>query len=202
MRSARFVSLLVLITLAKSATAQQVTPSAPQATALLQQSSTALSGSQLLNDITMHGTATYSGGPTPESDSVTLIAIGNQQSQFLATTPSGSISEVRAVAAGIPSGSGSGPGGASYKIADRDLLISAAWFFPYFLMNSAATTPNYATAYVGSEVRNGASVERIRIWQQQNGASADEAAALQQLSSEDVYLDPASKLPVALTFQF
>src|SRR5271157_5528912 len=170
MRSARFVSLLVLITLAKSATAQQVTPSAPQATALLQQSSTALSGSQLLNDITMHGTATYSGGPTPESDSVTLIAIGNQQSQFLATTPSGSISEVRAVAAGIPSGSGSGPGGASYKIADRDL------------MNSAATTPNYATAYVGSEVRNGASVERIRIWQQQNGASADEAAALQQLS--------------------
>jgi hypothetical protein len=205
MRGARFALLAVLVLAAVCVTAQQT--ASPQTatstqTALLQSSATAMSGGTAINDVTMNGTATYSGGPTPESDSITLIAIGNQQSQFLATTPSGSISEVRTVTAGTPSGSGSGPGGVSYKIADRDLLVSAAWFFPYFLVSSAATSSGYATSDFGQEVRNGVTVHHIQIWQQQNGAPTDQATALQQLSTEDIYLDPVSNLPVALTFQF
>jgi hypothetical protein len=57
MRSARFVSLLVLITFARSATAQQATASAPQAAALLQQAMTALSGGRSITDVTVSATA-------------------------------------------------------------------------------------------------------------------------------------------------
>jgi hypothetical protein len=57
MRSARFVSLLVLLVFARSSTAQQATASSPQATALLQQSLAALTGGHHLTDVTLSGTA-------------------------------------------------------------------------------------------------------------------------------------------------
>ena len=55
MRSVRLVSLLVLITFARSATAQQTTATAPQATALLQPSVAAVSGGRARNDVTIPG---------------------------------------------------------------------------------------------------------------------------------------------------
>src|SRR5579859_7383384 len=100
MRSARFVSLLVLLVFAKSATARQATASSPQATALLQRSLAALTGSRSITDVTLSGTARRIVGSDDESGTVVIKALAGIGSRMDLTFPSGARSEIRNTSAG------------------------------------------------------------------------------------------------------
>jgi hypothetical protein len=66
---------------------------------------------------------------------------------------------------------------------------------------SALGSPAYISSDLGVETRNGISVEHIEVWQRPiNSLPATSAAYVQQQTQYDIYLDPSTWLPVAMTF--
>jgi hypothetical protein len=66
---------------------------------------------------------------------------------------------------------------------------------------SALGSPDYASSDLGLETRNGISVEHIAVWQMPiNTLPASSVAYVKQQSQYDIYLDPSTWLPVAMTF--
>jgi len=160
MRSSRFVFLLVLLTFAKSALAQQVTAPSPQATALLQQALIALGGGHPLTDVTLSGTARRIAGSDDESGTAVLKALAAGASRMDLTLPGGNRSEVLNTSSTEPAGAWSGPDGVSHAIAFHNLLTGPAWFFPAFPISSGLSA-GYLATYIGHETRNGQPVEHL-----------------------------------------
>jgi hypothetical protein len=199
MRSARFVSLLVLITFARSATAQQAPALAPQATALLQQSLAVLSGGHPLTDVTLSGAARRIAGSDDESGTAVLKALAAGASRMDLTLPGGNRSEVLNTSSAQPSGAWCGPDGVSHPIAYHNLLTAPAWFFPVFPVASGLSA-GYVATYIGHETRNGQAVEHLMVSQAPNTAAPPGALSFQHLSQVDFFLDSSTFLPAAITF--
>jgi hypothetical protein len=200
MQSSRLVFLLVLLTFAKTALAQQATASAPQATALLQQALSALTGGQPLNDVTLSGTARRIAGSDDESGTAVLKGLAAGASRVDLSLSSGQHSEIRNLSTALPAGSWSGPDAIAHRIADHNLmLIDPAWFFPLFPI-SRGLTAGYAATYIGQETRNGKAVQHIAIAETSGVPSPSGSPSLAHLSQMDFFLDAATLLPAAATF--
>lgn len=206
MRSARVVSLLVLVTFARSATAQQTTTSAPQAavsapqaTALLQQALAALSGGRPISDVTLSGTVRRIAGSDDESGTVVVKALAGTGTRIDLTLTSGPRSEIRNIAGAPPIGSWSGPDGTSHSIPYHNLLTDEG-LFPAFALANFAATQNATITYIGSETKNGTAVIHITASQQFSQPPADSAPLLQHLTQTEIFLDASTYLPVAFTF--
>jgi len=202
MRSARFVSLLVLIAFAKSATAQQATASSPQATALLQKSLAALSGGHPLDDVTLSGTAQRIAGSDDESGTVILKALPTGESRMDLTFPSSLRSEIRANSSTGPVGAWSASDGTLHPISQHNLWTDSSWFFPTFTLARLLSDSSYTISDIGPETRNGQSVEHLTIFRQfaATGAPAGWVDPMPALSKTDVYLDSATLLPAVIVF--
>ncbi len=199
MRSARFVSLLVLIAFAKSVTAQQATASSPQATALLQKSLAALSGGHPLTDVTLSGTVRRIAGSDDESGTVVLKALATGANRMDLTLPGGNRSETLNTSSADPAGAWSGPDGVFHPIAYHNLLAAPAWFFPIFPIASGLS-PGYAATYIGHETRNGQAVEHIAIYQVPTTPTPPGDFPFKHLSQLDFFLDSTTFLPAAISF--
>ena len=199
MRSARFVSLLVLFAFARIALAQQPAASSPQATALLQQSMTALTGGHPLTDVTLSGTVRRIAGSDDESGTAVLRALVGTGSRIDLTLPSGPRTEIRNVASVPIAGSWSGPDGVAHAMAYHNLLTDPGWS-PVFTIASLLSVQNALITYVGPETRDGQSVTHIAASQQFPLSSGDPAAIIQRLTQTNVFLDAATNLPVAVAF--
>jgi hypothetical protein len=207
MRSARFVSLFVLITLARSATAQQATApapqapvSAPQATALLQQALAALSGGQSISDVTLSGTAQYIAGSDEESGTAVLKAIAAGASSVSLSLSSGARSETQNSSIVPPSGAWAGPDGVSHTIAYHNLLTCPAWFFPAFTIAQGPSGSGYVTTYIGPETRNGQPVQHVSLSQPSLFPSVSGGPSSAHLTQIDLFLDATTFLPSAVAF--
>src|SRR4029077_19079239 len=75
-----------------------------------------------------------------------------------------------------------------------------SWFFPALTLNRWLSTPAYSISLVGQESRNGGTVEHVTVSLTASGLPADDSATFQHLSQMEIYLDSASGLPIALTF--
>jgi hypothetical protein len=199
MRSFRFVLVLILTAFAKSATAQQAATSPPQATTLLQQSLTALSGGHSLTDVTLSGTARRIAGSDDESGTATVRALAGTGARIDLTLPSGTRSELRSTSGAEPAGSWSGPDGVSHPMTFDNLLTDPGWF-PAFTISSLLSAPTAVTNYVGQEMHNGQSVIHITASRQFTSVSPKAAPLLQHLTQTEIFLDPNTNLPVALAF--
>jgi hypothetical protein len=206
MRSARFVSLLVLITFARSAMAQQATASAPQAavsapqaTALLQQALAALSGGHPISDVTLTGTAQYIAGSDEESGTAVLKAIAAGASSLSLNLSSGTRSEIQNCSTMPPSGAWSGPDGVSHAIVDHNLHTVPSWFFPIFTVAQELSVSGYVAIYVGQETRKGQTVQHVSV-SQPVASSYDPTALFQHLSQVEIYLDSGTLLPSAISY--
>jgi hypothetical protein len=195
----RFVVLFVLLTFAKSALAQQSTASSPQATALLQQSLTALSGGNSIRDVTLSGTARRIAGSDDESGTVVIQALAGTGSTLTLTFPSGQRTELRNVSAPVPVGSWSGPDGVAHAMAYHNLLTDPGWA-PALTIAALLSAPNAAITYVGPETHKGQSVIHVSASQQFPALTGTPATLMQHLTQTDVYLDAGTGLPDAITF--
>ena len=97
-----------------------------------------------------------------------------------------------------------GTDGTVTPFAGQNCLTDGAWFFPAFT-SLAASDPNIALTYVGTEQRSGVGVYHLRSYRNASALSAQFSPAsaiaqLTQLSTTDIYLDGQTFLPVALTF--
>jgi hypothetical protein len=199
MRSSRFVFLLVLLTFAKPALAQQSTVSAPQATALLQQTLTALTGGHTLTDVTLSGTAERIAGSDDETGTVTVKALAAGAARLDLNLSSGLRNEIVNISAS-PAGSWSGPDAIAHRIADHNLLlIDPAWFLPLFPISRGLAT-GYTATYIGQETRNGNAVQHIAIAQTSGVQLPAGTPSVAHLSQMDFFLDATTLVPAAATF--
>jgi len=87
----------------------------------------------------------------------------------------------------------------SHPIAYHNLLTAPAWFFPVFPI-AAGLSPGYVATYIGRETRNGQAVEHLAVSQVSTIAAPPGALSLAHLSQVDFFLDSATFLPAAITF--
>ena len=175
------------------------TRSDPQAVMLAAKAMAALTGGMTITDVTLTGTAIRRAGSDLEEGNITLEAKGTGESRLDLATSGGARSEVRNSTSG-PTGFWVGLDGTKHAMAGHNCLTDAAWFFPAFSVLSQASSASVIATYIGQEARNGAPVQHIRFAAQFPGADAASTAVLTPLTAEDVYLDSATLLPVAITF--
>jgi hypothetical protein len=221
MRVLRVVCLVSIFCFAfLAASAQQSTPSSgpqtPQAASILQQAVTALTGGSPITDVTMTGTITMARTPivpngasttatgvTTTAGTITYVATANGQGEAIVSFPSSTSTEIRSISGGTPTLIEVGTNGVSQAIQTQSAWSPhPAWFLPAFVLASGMSSPNYASSYIGPETWNGVAVQHVAVWLAPPSSAA--TGALSQLwqgaSQHDIYLDPASFLPVAMTF--
>jgi hypothetical protein len=209
MHSARFGLLLLLSLISIPMRAQQVsvppntvqTPEqAAQAAALIQQSLTAQTGASQLSDIILSGSVTIMQGANKGSGTVVYAASAGGKSRGTLTMPSGRLNLFRDYSASPRIGTSIGPDGTSKNVDPLDMMgPHPAWYFPAFIMASVSST-SYASADMGQETQNAAPVRHVAILPKYGPTVTVPTMALQQPGQQDLYLDPLTLLPVALSF--
>jgi hypothetical protein len=70
--------------------------------------------------------------------------------------------------------------------------IHPAWFFPAFIVATGSASAEFSASGMGQAIRSGVAVQHLAVWHQQGIPSA---------SQHDFFLDPATSLPVSMTFR-
>lgn len=169
----------------------------PQALAYAAQSIAAMSGSVTIADMTLTGSVTWYG---TDSGTATLQALGTGESRMDLVLPEGTRTEIRDAQTGVGLGKWINPDNSSGQFASQNCWTDAVWFFP--VLGSLAPSQNAVLSYVGTEARNGASVQHIRsyLYQPVLTPTAVPKVGPQQLSTMDFYLDATTLLPVAIAY--
>jgi len=198
-----FCAVLLFFGLSSPATpqTQSTTPvSDPSAVAFATQAYAALTGKTNISDVTLTATATRTAGSDVEAGTMTLKALGTGESRFDLNSNSGTRSEVRNLSNGA-GGFWIGLDGVTHPVASHNCLTDASWFFPPLSILSQLSSPGLVITYVGEETRAGTTVQHLHfVFQSAVPSTSPTAPLLRQLGAEDYYLDAASLLPVALTF--
>jgi hypothetical protein len=149
-------------------------------------------------NVVLAGTITTAG----TTGSISLSAAASGQSQIQLQLPSGSQAETRTISRRWRAGSWTDSTGAVHQVPPQDLMgPHPAWFYPSFILMSGLGLPGYVSSDLGVETRDGMSVFHIAVWQMPiSSLPASSAAYVQQQSQYDIYLDPSTWLPVAMTF--
>jgi len=177
-------------------TASPTSTTDPRAAALASQAVLAL-GTAPVTDVTLTGTVTRTVGPDSESGTFTLKALGLAQSRMDLYLPSGVFTEVRTTTTGYPQGSWMLNGNVN-AMADHNCFTDAVWFFPRLsILSGYSLRSNSIVTFVGQENQAGASVYHIRFVAQD---PTDLTGLNSYLSTEDVYLDSTTLLPVTMRF--
>jgi hypothetical protein len=199
MRVPQRVVLLCVCAISFLPLAAQQAPSvsSPQAIQLLQRALSALSTGAPLTDVTLVGSAHRIAGSDDETGTATLKAVPGA-SRIDLNLSSGPRTEIHNTSSGSPAGTWSGPDGVSHPIALHNLLTDPAWFFPAFHMSHGLAS-GYAATFVGPETRDGQAVEHVTI-SHSSVESLAGAPTMARLSQMDFFLDSATFLPAAVTF--
>lgn len=193
------VAAVFLLFPAVSTVAQSPTTSDPFATTLAQQSIAALTNGGTLSDVTLTANVTSILGSDYESGTATFYARGVGESRVdLSLSTSGTRSDVRNAAAGAPGGAWEKNGRSSTDYAGHNCWTDAAWFFPALSSLTQTANLNFIFKYIGQEQHGGVNTQHIQIYQL---SAQRQPPNIQRLSTMDFYLDPASSLPLAVSFK-
>jgi len=208
MRARRLASVVCLVSLSTSAqsSSSSVTgaPTTVQAASIIGQSLTALNGGLPVSDVTMKGAYTVTDAQGTQSGTITLVATASGQGQSTVNLPSGSYTETRSISSSSAGMIETGPDGVPHAISTQTALSpNPAWFYPALVLASASS-PNYASSYVGQETLDGETVHHLAVWWLPAGSSGPPSPTLtrfwQQATQHDIYLNVSSLLPVSMTF--
>jgi hypothetical protein len=166
-----------------------------QAVALASRSILAMTGSNVIKDVSLTGTLSETEGNS-DGGTISLKALGTLESRIELELPSGTRTEIRDASAGYAQGKWTNPDGSTGMFANQNLMTDAVWFFPAF--TTLAGDPNATLTYMGLESLDNHSVQHLRSVIANTGSSPDPAT--QQLSTMDFYLDSATLLPYAIIF--
>jgi hypothetical protein len=173
----------------------------PQASTLLAQAAAALGSSTSIADVTLTGTAQSIAGSDDESGTVSLKAMAGGESRMDLILSSGVRSEIRSFdTSNSQIGAWSGVDGVQHAISYHNLLTDSSWFFPALTLRRLVSATGIIGTYVGQETLKGQSVLHVSFVQPPSTAAGANAAVMQHLTQMDLYLDPTSLLPVALSF--
>ncbi|HVB34771.1 MAG TPA: hypothetical protein VNJ52_10425 [Patescibacteria group bacterium] len=181
--------------------APQTEAQAAAAAALIQQSLTAQTGGNPINDVILSGTVTMLQGTDKGPGTTVLVATAAGQSKMTLTTSAGVRTSFRDYSVRPRVGTITKPDGTTASFPPHDLLgPSPAWFFPTLVLEAVLSSSRYASADLGQETLAGETVRRLAIWPKIGSAVLAPSASYRPLAQEDVYLDAGTLLPVALKF--
>lgn len=192
------LALLAFPTLAQTNT--QAVASDPQAVALATKAFAALTGGAQIQDVSLSGSANRVAGADEETGTVILKALGATYSELNLNLSGGVRSEVRTAPGGVPQGSWTAPNGSVNPFAQHNCLTDAAWFFPALSALSQLSNPNLIAKYIGQETRGQEAVQHLQLFLTLPVTTSDPSGLYSTLTTEDLYLDASSFLPVALKF--
>lgn len=179
--------------------AQNPTSSAGErAASVINQAQIAVGGSTIAPAIDLNASATWIAGSTHETGTAELKAKGIAQSRLDVLAGAVVRSEI-INARSEPGGEWLDGNGAAHRYAQHNCWTTAAWFSPSALLEWAQQADAVVT-YVGREVRDGTIVDHLHAYRAVVNQPAADAAVLERLTSEDVYIAADSHLPVALIF--
>lgn len=170
-------------------------PSDSQAIALAKEAVVALTGTGVMNDLTVTGTATWIMGSTHESGSVVLKLKGGKESRVESDFGISRI-EIRNDSP-VPSGRWIGADAVSHALAFHNCLTPPAWFSPLSTVEATLGT-DMTLFYLGQETHNGVSVDHLRAYR--NSSMKDPEGLTRRLTTVDVYLDSSSHFPTTVAF--
>lgn len=174
-------------------------PQTPQAATILQQAIAALTAGAPITDVTATGTVTVS-GPITASGTVAFTATASGQSQLTITLPLGARTEIRSDSAGTQTLTVTGPDAVTHAVHTASILAPhPGWLVPALVLSSGLSSSDYTSSYVGLGTWDGAQAQHLAVWLQTSNTLSLSAGDLQRLSQHDIYLDPSSLLPVAMT---
>jgi hypothetical protein len=193
------VALLFTLAISFSSLTQQASSVSPQASQVLQQSLSALNGTNRTLDVTLKGSAHYIAGSDDETGTATLQAIAAGASLVELNLSSGEHKEFRNLTVDPPSGQWVGPDGVTHAVTYQNLVNEPSWFSPVATISRLIGTPNYVSEYVGNETLDSQSVVHVSV-NEQPPASVVASPLLPHLSQVDLYLDSSTLLPAAIAF--
>lgn len=175
---------------------QTAAPRDAQAVTIASRSLQALTRGTSLTDVALQGTTTYTAGSNIETGTVTLLASGNLASRMNLSLTEGQRTEVRNGA----QGDWIGPDGVEHSMATHNCWPDADWFYPGLSFQALNSDSGLGMSYIGSETKNGLAVQHIRLFRVVPSGSGVPQANVLALSTEDLYLDASSYLPLFLDF--
>ena len=201
MRNGVLRTVLISLTLlnAYRAFCQQQPPSDPQAVSLAAQSISAMTSGTILTDVSLSGNATWLSGSQQGSGQAIFLAKGTTESRTDLIGSGGTRTDTRNIAGTVREGQWTGWDGNTQLYAMHNCMTDAAWFFPS-LSSLSNADPALVWKYIGMENRNGSSVQHIQVYRYAYNKSPATMALFQQFSTIEFYLDAASLLPLATTF--
>jgi hypothetical protein len=175
-----------------------------QGATFLTQSLASLAAESPATDITLVGQITiFMPGGTTNSGTITMVARGDSEAEITMSLATGTSTEVRSISGnGVPAEMRTAPNGTVTHNPTGSLFTPhPAWFFPQFILR-AQPQSNLSSAFIGSETRAGVPVNHIEVWQLPSSSSATALPAnlMQRLTQYDLYLDPATALPVSTVY--
>jgi len=166
---------------------------------MLQNSLAALVGRSAVSDVTLTGNCERVAGADDETGTFTYKALGTGGSRYDFSYPSGPLTEIRPPLSAEIAGAWSGPDNSSGPIAAHNLLGDVS-IFPVFAIGRLNSTQTFVVTFVGQETKNGLTLYHLSTYQQFPQQSGVAAALNQHLTQTDIFLDPATWLPVAVDF--
>lgn len=198
-----FANVLFCLSVGDPGSAHQATASTQlQATTLLAQSASALGSSVATSDVTMSGSAHRIAGSDDEDGIFTYKALRSGGTRYDFSLSSGNRSEIRPPASAGLAGEWTGPEGNSGLIANHNLIADPG-IFPAFTvgaLNGLNPSQAFVVTFIGPETKNGLPVYHLSAYQQFPQMSAAAASFAQHLTQTEIFLDPATLLPVAIDF--
>jgi hypothetical protein len=192
--------LLVVLNSTLIVSQDQPPVSDPKAVAFAMQAISSLTSGVAVSDVTLTGDATWIAGSDKETGSATLLAKGAGESRIDLKLSGGTRTEVRNDTAGSPQGELIASDGTVQPWPQHNCWINATWFFPALSILAATSDPSVILTYIGLESRDTGSVQHIRAHRYLPGKTPGAVAIITSVSAEDIYLDAASFLPVAFSF--
>jgi len=169
----------------------------PEALLYAAQSIVAITGGKQILDVTLSGRVTWTVGKESETGTVTLWALGTEESRVDLALSSGNRKEIRGSSTETDRETWRNPTSGTELSSQHHCLTDPVWFFP--ALGSLSARPNVILSYRGRETRNGSTVQHIRSYVHMPSSSTL-TSATRRLSGMDFYLDSATHLPVATVF--
>lgn len=197
-------SLWICLLAALPLAGQQAAPVAAS-NPVLQRSFTAANGGTRIDDIALSGTARRIAGSTDETGRVELKALAGGEARLDLSFPSGTTREVFALSANGPVGEWIGEDGTAHPIAYHNLLTDAAWFCPALMLGKIGRPASERVVTASAATNSGGQGrDRLHVERKAGAVPAripkEAADGLQRASQFDIDLDPATSLPVEMTF--
>jgi hypothetical protein len=164
---------------------------------ILQTSLVAQAGRNVIQDVTLSGSAESIAGSDDETASFSFEGTLTGSARTDLALSAGMITEIRlAASAGAAAGTWSKGNGKKHNLSGHNLMTDPAWCSPVLLVERLTSNSMLTVAYV--DTQDG--LAHFRAVPVSAEVPAKASALIQRLGQIDLYLDPQTFLPARLTF--